>query len=330
MKLIKAFIIGLATVLLMEFVFAACAKEPLSPLRVGFDVWPGTESLYLARDLGYYKNTPIKLVDYPSDSELMRAYRNGELEAITITLDDAWSLAQITPDFRIVLIMDISNGGDGIVAKPEIKKLQALKGRRVGVESTALEAFVLSRALGQVGMSSKDVQIISLLASGDEQPFKQGSIDAVVTYEPTLSKLRATGANLLFDSRQIPGEIMDILAIRENVLTGQPSAAQALITGWFRALDYLQKHPSDAARRIASHSRVTPLEFLESLNSIRIPNVQQNKKILGKTDAASLNAASQLAKFMVKKNLLKKAVDPTSMFDTRLINDVEVSMFKNK
>jgi len=86
MRLIKAFIIGLATVLLLELVFVSCAKEPPPPLRVGFVVWPGSESLYLARDLGYYKNTPIKLLDYPSDQELMRAYRNGDLEAITISL----------------------------------------------------------------------------------------------------------------------------------------------------------------------------------------------------------------------------------------------------
>jgi NitT/TauT family transport system substrate-binding protein len=229
-----------------------------------------------------------------------------------------------------VTIQDISNGGDAIVAKPEIKKLQDLKGRRVGVESTALGAFELSRALEQVGMTPKDVKIVSLLVSQDEQAFKQGSIDAIVTYEPTVSKLRAMGANLLFDSSQIPGEVLDILAMRESVVTKQPATAQALTTGWFRALDYLQKHPSDAARRMASHEGVTPLQFLKSLNSIRIPDVESNQKILGKTDAASIEAVSRLAKFMGKKNLLKKSVDPTSVFDARLVDNVDVSIFKNK
>jgi NitT/TauT family transport system substrate-binding protein len=67
------------------------------------------------------------LLDYPSDQELMRAYRNGDLEAITISLDEAWSLAETMSDVRIVTIQDISNGGDAILGKPEIKNLQELK-----------------------------------------------------------------------------------------------------------------------------------------------------------------------------------------------------------
>ncbi len=108
MKLIKAFFYGLATVFLLEFVFFSCESEPPPPLRVGFVVWPGSESMYLARDLGYYAKTPIKLVDYASDSELMRSYRNRDVEAAALTLDQTWSLAETAPDFRIVLIRDFS------------------------------------------------------------------------------------------------------------------------------------------------------------------------------------------------------------------------------
>ena len=260
----------------------------------------------------------------------MRAYRNGDLEAITISLDEAWSLAETMSDVRIVTIQDISNGGDAILGKPEIKNLQELKNRRVGVESTALGAFELSRALEQVSMSTKDVKIVPLLVSQDELAFKQKRIDGVVTYEPTVSKLRAIGANLLFDSRQIPGEVLDILAMRESAVTKQPDTAKALTIGWFRALDYLHKYPQDAARRIAPHEGVTPEQFLKSLPGIRIPDVQENQKILGKTDGAALEAISRLAKFMVEKKLLKKAIDPISVFDPRLVNEVEVTMFKNQ
>lgn len=102
MKLQDKFI-RIAVAVFLVLLFSICAKETL-PLRVGAVIWPGTESLYLARDLGYYDNTPIRFLDYPSDSELMRAYRNGDLEAITITLDEALSLRETTPDVRVVTI----------------------------------------------------------------------------------------------------------------------------------------------------------------------------------------------------------------------------------
>ena len=329
MKLPKKFI-SIAVVVFLGLLFVSCIKESPPPLRVGVVVWPTNECLYLTRNLGYYDNTPIQLLDYPSNSELMRSYRNGDLEAATITLDQFLSIAETAPDIRIVTIRDISNGGDAIVAKPAIKKLQDLKGQRVGVDSTALGAYVLSRALEQVGMSFKDVRIVISSVTQEQPTFEQGGIDAVVTYEPTVSKLRAVGANLLFDSTQIPGEIIDIMAMRESVVTGQSAAAKALINGWFRALDYLQKHPQDAARRIAPHAGVTPEQFLKSLNGVYIPDVQENQKILKQMDAASLTAVRRLAKHMLDKDFLKKAVDPTSMFDARLVQDLEVTIFKNK
>src|SRR6478672_4094448 len=151
MKLIKQCIISLITGILLVILLGNCAKEQ-PPLRLGTVVWPSLENFYLARDLGYYKNTPIRLVDYPSASALIRAYRNGELEAATLTMDEVLLLATTEPNVRVALITDTSYGGDAILGNSKIKSLQDLKGRRVAVESTALGAFVLTRALGKAGM----------------------------------------------------------------------------------------------------------------------------------------------------------------------------------
>jgi NitT/TauT family transport system substrate-binding protein len=324
MKLRHQLFIGLTILVFIVSLLVGCIKEPPPPLRVGGVVWPGFEVLYLARDLGYYKDTSIRLVEYPSASEVLRAYRNGDLEAATITLDEVLLLATTEPHVRVALVADTSHGADVILAKPEIKNLQDLKGRRVGVESTALGAFLLTRALGQVGMLPKDVQVISLEVSEHEQAFKKGTVDAVVTFEPVRSKLLAVGAKLLFDSRQIPGEIVDVLAAREEVLTNQSASMKALLNGWFRALDYLQKHPLDAATRVAPREGVTAQQFLESLKGLRIPDLQENQKLLGRTDASLLQAAKRLSKVMLDNKLLQKAVDPTPLLEDRLVNDVKI------
>jgi NitT/TauT family transport system substrate-binding protein len=104
---------------------------------------------------------------------------------------------------------------------------------------------------------------------------------------------------LLFDSRQIPGEILDVVAMRESVVT-KSVAADALINGWFRALDYLQKHPDDVARRVAPHEGVTPEQFLKSLKVFTFLTFKKTKN-LNKTNKTSIEAVSRLAKFMVEK-----------------------------
>lgn len=315
-----SFSIGVAIVL---FALVGCVKEPPPPLRVGTNVWPGYETLYLARSLGYYDRTPIRLVDYPSGTEQVRAYRNGEIEAAGISLDQALVLAATEPNVRIVTVMDFSAGGDAILGKPNIKNLLDLKGRRVGVESTALGAFVITRALGKVGLSPKDVQIVPLQVSEHERAFKQGKIDAVVTFGPPMTKLLATGAKILFDSRQIPGEIVDVLIVRSSAIQNQPDTVQALINGRFRALDYLQSHPQDAASRIAPRTGVTPSQFLQSLAGLSQPNLQENQRLLSKDDPTLLNSINLLAKVMLENNLLPKPVDTTPLLDDRFVKQAK-------
>ncbi|MCC3423551.1 MAG: ABC transporter substrate-binding protein [Microcoleus sp. PH2017_01_SCD_O_A] len=319
---LKSFMLGIATVTLCTVILASCTKAE-APLRVGANVWPGYETLYLARSLGYYDNTPIRLVDYPSGTEEVRAYRNGEIEAAGISIDQALVLAATNPDVKIVVVMDFSNGGDVILGKPEIPNLQGLKNRPVGVESTALGAFIITRALEQKGMSPKDIKIVSLGVSEHERAFKDGKVDAVVTFGYARTKLLAVGAKQLFDSSQIPGEIVDVLIVRDDVINKQPKALQALVDGRFRALDYLTKNPQDAAIRIAPRTGVTPEQFLESLKGLSSPSLQENQKLLGKTDPSLLNGVKRLSQVMLENKLLPKAVNPAPLLDDRLVKKVK-------
>lgn len=327
-RLLNNFILSFIAGLLLVSALAGCIQNPPDPLRVGFLVWPGYESLYLARDLGYYKDTPIRLVDYPSASELIRGFRNQNLEAVTLTLYEALLVAETELDVRIVLILDSSNGADAVLAKPKIKTLEEIKGKRIGVESGALGAFVLTRALEKVDLMPKDVQIVSLGVSEHEQAFKQGKVDAVVTFEPTRSKLLADGANLLFDSSQIPGEILDVLVVREELLKKQPSAVQDLLDGYFSALKYLKENPQDAARRIAPREGVTPNQFLKSLEGLVIHDLQENKQILGKTNTVSNEKVKKVSQFMVENKLLNKKSDPSSLFEDSFVKKVKVKTAK--
>jgi NitT/TauT family transport system substrate-binding protein len=305
-------------------ILAGCSQAPTPPLRVGTNLWPGYETLHLAKSLGYYKDTPIQLVDLPSGSEEVRAFRNGNIEAAGISLDQALVLATTNPDVRIVTVMDFSEGGDVILGKPEFSTLKALKGKRVGVEANALGAYVITRAMETVGLSTKDIKIVSLGLSEHERAFKDGAVDAVVTFGPARSKLLSAGAKELFTSAQIPGEVVDVLIMRESVITKQPEAVQALVKGRFQALSYLETNPQEAAQRIAPRTGVTPVQFLESLKGLRSPNLQQNQKLLGKVDTSLGQTTKRLVDVMVANKLLPKAIDPVPLLDDRIVNKVQL------
>ena len=45
-----------------------CMRKPEAVLRIGTNVWIGSEPLYLARELGHLDPATVQLVEYPSAS----------------------------------------------------------------------------------------------------------------------------------------------------------------------------------------------------------------------------------------------------------------------
>ena len=50
--------------LLVAATLAGCMREPESALRIGTNVWIGSEPLYLARELGRLDPKVVQLVEY--------------------------------------------------------------------------------------------------------------------------------------------------------------------------------------------------------------------------------------------------------------------------
>ncbi|MFN9176337.1 MAG: ABC transporter substrate-binding protein [Synechocystis sp.] len=313
-----AFMAGMVAIALTN-----CSSPVTSPVRIATNLWPGYETLYLARNLDYFKDKPIRLVDYPSGTEEVRAYRNGEIEGAGLSIDQALVLAATQEDVRIIAIMDFSNGADVILGRPEIKDIKGLKGKQVGVESTALGAFFLARALEKNGMTPKDIQIVSLELTEHERAYKEGKVDAVVTFGPARAKLLDAGAKLLFDSSQIPGEIVDTLVVRKEVIANSPETIQALVDGRFRALEYLEKNPQDAASRIAPRTKVTPEQILNAFKGIIQPSLADNLRLLDQSDPTLVNGMQKLVDIMVENKLLPKKVDPATLLDPQFVKNAK-------
>ncbi len=294
---------------LAALVLVGCVRETEPALRIGTNVWIGCEPLYLARELGLMSPKAVQLVEYPSASEVLRAFRNQAIDGMVISLDELFGLAAEGQQPRAILVVDVSHGADAIVGRPGMRSMKDLKGKRVAVESGALGAFVLSRALALNGMQASDVKVVPL--ESNEQPFafEKGQVDAAVTFDPYRDQLLRAGAKSLFDSTQIPGEIVDLVAVRASVLEAQPKAIQALLAGWFAANDYLKREPKDAARRMGIRQQTTGEQFLRALQGLHIPSRQENLKMLGGEKPELVAAGRRLMALMVEARLLRAPLE---------------------
>lgn len=304
----------LLVVLIVPFLLMACSDRSERPLRIGTKNWLGYEPLFLARERGLLDEQVVHLVEYPSASEVIRALRNKAIDGAALTVDEVLLLAADDLAPRIVLVMDVSHGGDAILGRPGTNGLGELSGRRVGVESGAMGAYVLSRALEQHGMTSSDVTISSLDVHEHEAAFLNDEVDAVVTFEPVLSRLLDSGAVTLFDSSEIPGEIVDVLVVREDVVTQHGRSIERLLEGWFAALAYLQTDVESAADTIAGRLQLSSDQVKAALEKMRFPTLAENRLLLGGQPPGLSQPTERLMQVMRSHRLLPQDVDTEVLF----------------
>lgn len=303
----KRLVLPLLMLMLLTGVLAGCSDSQ-QPLRLGTNVWPGYEPLYMARTLGYLDSDEVRLVELLSASEVIRAFRNGTLDLAALTLDEALLLAQDGTDVQVLLVTNASSGADAIVVR-DADSMQALRGRRIGVETTALGAYVLTRALEKSGMSMTDVVPISLETNQHERAFLGAEVDAVVTFEPVLSRLLVRGGRVVFDSQQLPNEVIDVLVVRPGLVKERRDTLRHLVQAWYASLEYLHEDPIQAAQLLAPRLQLSPAQVRDSLRGLRLLSRQENRELLYGPESLLLKQAQRLNRVMVTNALIAHEVD---------------------
>jgi NitT/TauT family transport system substrate-binding protein len=282
---------------------SACHEEEAGALRVGTNVRPGYEPLYLARGLGYLDNR-VRLVEYASATQVMRAFRNGAIDAAALTLDEALQLADHGQQLEVVLVMDQAPASGSIVTHRKVSGVTGLKGARVGVEGSAHEGYLLARALDQAGMSVNDVVIVQLTAEEHERAFTEERVDAVVSVEPERWRLLGGGALPVWSSTSIPGESPGLLVVRADALLRYREHLNTLLDGWFGALRYLDEFPDDSAQRMQHRLRVPLAEMPGVLQTAVYPSRAENLQMMEGDGSPLDRAAGAVSGHMADYGLL--------------------------
>ena len=136
------------------------------------------------------------------------------------------------------------------------------------------------------------------------EAWRAGHIDAAITYEPMATLLQREGAVRLFDSRQVPDTIFDVLAVRTDRISGNQSALEAVVLGHFRGLSHLTRNREDATYRIAATQGISYAEVRLALMGVRLPSLRANRELLAAPSGRVMQAAATLSTLMTKEGLL--------------------------
>lgn len=271
----KNLVIGLLICLLAACTSAPVATpEPITPLKIGWYLWPGWYPHWIAEKQGMFAehNIPVETTSYDIYLDMLPDFASGSIDGMYVGLYEALSVNNISP-VTVVLVTDHSDGAEGLVVKEGINSVEDLRGKTIGLKSNSIGEFFVLTVLQQHGMTVDDVRIVDI----DPEKVPENlptTIDAGYTWEPYISELTAQGSSLLVSTADLPGLIPDTLVFRSQVVEERPEDVQNFVNAWFQAMSYWQNNPDEGNAIIAEAIGLTPEEI--SLAGVRLVSLEEN------------------------------------------------------
>ena len=180
-------------------------------------------------------------------------------------------------DTTAIIVGDYSNGNDAVIARPGIGLAQ-IPGKQVLLVEKTVSQYLLERgmAINGLGDQIKRVKYINTSDSDIAAAFlADSSKPVVVTWKPMVSQIMKTkDMKTVFNSSQIPGEILDLLVVRTDVLNRPDGSGQkfakALAGAWYEVMNQMTQSGAAGDKvlaQIAEASQDTLASYKEQLST---------------------------------------------------------------
>ncbi len=243
MKTIRLNALALAALVLIAISWQPVKAQQKKSFKVAWSIYAGWNPWDYASKSGILDkwakkyNIEIKLVkmDYIASIE---AYTSGQVDACVMTNMDALTIPVASGiESTAIILGDFSNGNDAILVRNNLT-IPGLAGKKISLVQYSVSHYLLSRALDKNNMKDDDVKVINVSDSDIAPAFVSNTEqEAVVTWNPLVMEIMQTpGVTKIFDSSQIPGEILDLMMVNTKTLKDNPNLAKALNGAWFEVM----------------------------------------------------------------------------------------------
>lgn len=275
--------------------------QAAEPLKIGYSDWPGYVAWQVAIEKNWFKEAGVDVkFEWFDYSASLDAFTAGKLDAVTATNGDTLVTGAGGAKGKMVLLLDYSNGNDMIIAKPGIRSLADLKGKKLALEVGLLEHLMLSNAMKKAGMKVGDITLVNAKTNELPQVFTAKDVAAVAVWQPVANQaLKAVpGAKPLTTSADEPGLLYDVLTVTPTSLKARRADWEKMVAVWGKVVAYINdpKTQPDAVKIMSARSGVTPAEYLPFLAGTRLLNLDEGRLAFAKADGfKSLYGSSEVA-----------------------------------
>lgn len=287
----KVLILGLVMTLLANVLYG-CGKENKTTetsqpgettknevtYKLGISAYPAFYTWYICEAEDFFKTNGInvELVYFPVYSDSVTAFSTGQLDMLALAMPDVIAPYINGIELETVLVLDNSNGADGLVAGEGISSIEDLKGKSVATEYGTIEHFFLLSALASVGMTEEDIEFVNLSIADSAPAFLSGAVDAASLWEPSLSTaLEKEGSNLLISSEDTPGLIPDVLIVDGDMTKNGQEDIVKIINAYFDAMEFYVDNEEKAIQDMADGAEISFDEMKVSMSGSKLFTIQE-------------------------------------------------------
>jgi NitT/TauT family transport system substrate-binding protein len=263
-------------------------------IYVGWMPWGWIQDAGLMKKWADKYGISVEIVQINDYVESINQYTAGQFDGCAMTNMDALSIpAGGGVDTTALIIGDFSNGNDGVVLKGK-DKLADIAGQNVNLVELSVSHYLLARALDSVSLKEADLKVVNTSDADIVAAYQTPDVTAVVTWNPLLSEiLKSPEAHEVFNSSQIPGEIIDMMVVNTETLKEKPALGRALVGAWYEAMSIMNgdDEAAKAARTKMAEASGTDLAGFDA-------QLKTTRMFYEPADAVSFTESEALPKTM--------------------------------
>ena len=200
----------------------------------------------------------------------IEAYNAAKCDACVMTNMDMLTMPINSGiNSTVIIVGDYSNGNDAIITKDAtITNLSQIK-KIYGVQYS-VSHYLLNRAEDKNKIVNDAIQVVNVSEDDITNMFSNdANTKNIVTWNPfVMNCMKVKGAKMLFNSSQIPGEILDLMTVNTDILEKNPDFAKALVGAWYEVMDVMSKKDAKSESAINIMAAVGESSVVEFNNQL--------------------------------------------------------------
>jgi aliphatic sulfonates family ABC transporter substrate-binding protein len=300
----------------------AAPAQPVEKIKVRMAWQPGVQLLFfIAKEEKLFEKAGLepKYFRFNAGPPMFAALRTGDVDFAAMGAPPAVIILTQEPKVRVFFIGADESRAERLVVRAgaNIKTLQDLKGKKIGVWRGTSAEFALGHVLDKAGLKTSDVNILDMDVTALLPAFKKREVDAVHVWDPWALRLQKEGGETLVTDADVGVRMPDPWLLRTEFLEN-PEGPKRLLMAIDMATKILKEQPERAAEILATTLNTDVASAKEIIGRIYYPSIKEQFDPNGefsinpetvKANKGVADALNQIAVFLEKKGKISSPPD---------------------